>query len=203
MDLILTVSKRSFHHNSIGQHNMCNTAKQSTVSFYSGLFLQPVWHLQVLGCSLNGFGGIWQTVKSPHDSLVILTTDMALFCDNQSTRRLQMKPFGSVKFLKPEVLATLWLPITFNPYRSACDIDQAMKWTLEWWAIQLHSYPMCSRNNEIPRIRNYRLVEKFMQGALSILEIHWIEYYKTVFLNIYNCTYNTSFCKSGHIFIGL
>ena len=182
---------------------MCNTAKQSTVYFYSGLFLQPVWHLQVLGCSLNGFGGIWQTVKSPHDSLVILTTDMALFCDNQSTRRLQMKPFGSVKFLKQEEPATLWLPITFNPYRSACDIDQAMKCTLKWWAIQLHSYPMCSRNNEIPRIHNYRLVEKFMQGALSILEIHWIEYFKIVFLNIYNCTYNTPFCKSGHIFIGL
>ena len=32
-----------------------------------------------------------------------------------------------------------------------------------------------------------------MQAALIILEIYGIEYFKTVFLNIYNCVYKTPF----------
>ena len=38
-----------------------------------------------------------------------------------------------------------------------------------------------------------------MQAALIILEIYWIEYFKIVFLNIYNCVYKTHFRKSSHI----
>ena len=37
--------------------------------------------------------------KSPHGSLTMLSIDMALFYDNQNTRRPQLRPFGSVKFL--------------------------------------------------------------------------------------------------------
>ena len=37
--------------------------------------------------------------KSPHSSPVILAVDLASFCDNQSTRRPHLGPFGSVKFL--------------------------------------------------------------------------------------------------------
>ena len=45
-----------------------------------------------------------------HDSLVILTVDLTSLCNTQSTRRYQLRPFDSVKFLKPEESATLWLP---------------------------------------------------------------------------------------------
>ena len=38
-----------------------------------------------------------------------------------------------------------------------------------------------------------------MQAAPCIPEIYRIEYFKLVFLNIYNCTYKTPFRKSSHI----
>ena len=47
--------------------------------------------------------------KLPHGLLAILAIDVESFCDNQSIRRLQLRPFGSVKLLKPEQPATLWL----------------------------------------------------------------------------------------------
>ena len=68
--------------------------------------------------------------KSPYGSLVILTIDMESFCDNQSTRsKLQFRPFGRVKFLKPEEPTTLWLSTTpiVHPYTCAHGIDQAKK----------------------------------------------------------------------------
>ena len=37
------------------------------------------------------------------------------------------------------------------------------------------------------------IVEKHVQAAPIIPEIYWIEYFKIVFLNIYNCAYKTSF----------
>ena len=43
----------------------------------------------------------------------------------------------------------------------------------------------------------YRLVEECTQAAPCILEIYWIEYFKMVYLIIYNCAYKTSFCKSS------
>ena len=45
---------------------------------------------------------LWWDLTGSHpagSSLVILVVDLASFCDNQSTRRPQLGPFGSVKFL--------------------------------------------------------------------------------------------------------
>ena len=42
-------------------------------------------------------------------------------------------------------------------------------------------------------------MENCIEEAPCILEIHSIEYFKTVFLNICICAYKTPFCKSGHI----
>ena len=42
----------------------------------------------------------------------------------------------------------------------------------------------------------YRLVEEYTQAAPCIL----IEYFKMVFLNIYNYTYKTPFRKSSHTY---
>ena len=47
------------------------------------------------------------------------------------------------------------------------------------------SYPVYNIMN------NYRLAEKHGQVALIILEIYWIEYFKILFLNIYNYMYKT------------
>ena len=49
--------------------------------------------------------------KLPHGSLAILTTDIASFCDNQSTRRLhdQLRPFGSVILIQKETLLSVRL----------------------------------------------------------------------------------------------
>ena len=51
---------------------------------------------------INGFWWDWDIqsdyYKSSHDSLLVLMFDLASFCDNQYTRRLQLRPFGSVKF---------------------------------------------------------------------------------------------------------
>ena len=38
-----------------------------------------------------------------------------------------------------------------------------------------------------------------MQASLIILKIYWNEYFKVVFLNIYNCAYKIPFCKCIHI----
>ena len=40
-------------------------------------------------------------------------------------------------------------------------------------------------------LNNCKLVENYMQAALCILEIERIEYFKIIFLNIYNCVYKT------------
>ena len=36
-------------------------------------------------------------------------------------------------------------------------------------------------------------MEKHVKAVLIIVEIYWIEYFKIVFLNIYNCVYKTPF----------
>ena len=67
--------------------------------------------------------------KSLHGSPVILGVNLATICDNQSTRKSQLRPFGSVKFLKLEKPATSWFPITptLYPYRSSSGIGKAKK----------------------------------------------------------------------------
>ena len=45
------------------------------------------------------------------------------------------------------------------------------------------------------------MMENCTEETPCILEIHSIEYFKTVFLNIFICAYKTPFCKSGHICI--
>ena len=61
---------------------------------------------------------LWWDLTDSHPAVNhqwILAVDFAAFCDNQNTIRAQLRPFGSVKFLKSEEPATLWLPTTPHP----------------------------------------------------------------------------------------
>ena len=76
------------------------------------------------------------------------------------------------------------------PYRSASGIGYASKNYLKWWEIQLAI--QCRTDT----VNSYRFVKKHVQEAQVILKINWIEYFKTVFLNIYNCMCKTLFANA-------
>ena len=85
-----TMATKVFHHQlialSISYVTNCHntTATSSLVCFFSGLFLRPVRHLQVLRCSLNATGWLVQAatlLKLPPDSFMMLAMVLAIFCD--------------------------------------------------------------------------------------------------------------------------
>ena len=78
---------------------------------YSGFFLEYVHDcLGGLKIALVGLDRQSFCCKSRHISLVILRIDLASLCDNQSTKRPQLRPFVNVKLIKWEQLTSLWLP---------------------------------------------------------------------------------------------
>ena len=77
--------------------HVCDTAKSWTVYFYSGLFLQPVWHPTVLGWPLNGPSSlVKQTADcdSPHNWLMSLAADLTALCNMWIWKWHQWMPFG-------------------------------------------------------------------------------------------------------------
>ena len=121
--------------------------------------------------------------ESPHDWLMSLPMDLAVFSRDVAF---------ACHFVAPRP------PPTLPPYRSASGIDYAKK-TIYNMMGNSASYPVYSR--QWITLNSYRFVEKYMQAALINPKIHWIEFFKTLLLNIYNSAYKTPFCTSSHIVV--
>ena len=133
--------------------HVCDTAKHWTVCFYSGLFLQLVWHPTVLGWPLNGPPSLdKQTADSdsPHDWLMSLATDLTALCDMWRWKWHQWMPFGWRH--------SLCLPLcgsppasTLPPYNSSSGSSYTSK-TLSKMMGNSANYPVYSRYSELPWI---------------------------------------------------
>ena len=120
-----------------------------------------------------------QTAECEHDWLMNLAIDLAALCDMWRWKWHQLKSFGCFK-LKCSHCPPLC------GFSLALGIGYASKNCLIWWEIQL-----CT----VDTVNIIDLWRNTCRHALIIFKIYWIEYFKIVFLNNYNCTYKTHFAN--------
>ena len=112
---------------------------------------------------------------SPHDWLMSLAMNLTTLCHMWRWKWHRISTNGCHLAVISEDVAFARHFMAFclpPPYRSTSGIGYTSPW-----------------------ITSYRFVEIHMQMALFILAIYWIEYFKIIFLNIYNCVYKTLFAS--------